>query len=145
MSAASQISVQLASLSSFLEGGPGSILKWFVHVFLLVWHFEIVSLDDNPITVGMALGACVLVIVGTIFSKRISLQLGKKLLPRIGLASGVVSAVQSIVFYLLLAFFVLCALKIVHIPLHIFTFVGGALAIGVGFGSQNIVNNSSVD
>jgi small-conductance mechanosensitive channel len=33
------------------------------------------------------------------------------------------------------------ALISVHIPLTVFTFFGGALAIGVGFGAQNIINN----
>ncbi|MDD1621445.1 MAG: mechanosensitive ion channel [Methylococcaceae bacterium] len=33
------------------------------------------------------------------------------------------------------------ALVSVHIPLTVFTFFGGALAIGVGFGAQNIINN----
>jgi small-conductance mechanosensitive channel len=33
------------------------------------------------------------------------------------------------------------SLELVHIPLTVFTFLGGAIAIGVGFGSQNILNN----
>jgi small-conductance mechanosensitive channel len=36
---------------------------------------------------------------------------------------------------------VLFVFNMVRIPLTFFTFIGGALAIGVGFGSQNIVNN----
>lgn len=36
---------------------------------------------------------------------------------------------------------VVFALVSVHIPLTVFTFFGGALAIGVGFGAQNIINN----
>jgi small-conductance mechanosensitive channel len=36
---------------------------------------------------------------------------------------------------------VFLALYIVHIPLTTFTFLGGALAVGVGFGAQNILNN----
>jgi small-conductance mechanosensitive channel len=39
------------------------------------------------------------------------------------------------------ALFVVMALTIAGIPLTVFTVVGGALAIGIGFGSQNIVNN----
>jgi small-conductance mechanosensitive channel len=35
----------------------------------------------------------------------------------------------------------LFALRIVNIPLGAFAFLGGALAIGVGFGAQNIINN----
>jgi small-conductance mechanosensitive channel len=43
-----------------------------------------------------------------------------------------------IVAYLGLA---LLVLSILHIPLTAFAFVSGALAIGIGFGAQNIVNN----
>jgi small-conductance mechanosensitive channel len=33
------------------------------------------------------------------------------------------------------------SLELTNVPLTIFTFLGGAVAIGVGFGSQNILNN----
>jgi small-conductance mechanosensitive channel len=36
---------------------------------------------------------------------------------------------------------VLFALRVVNIPLTLFTFLGGAVAIGVGFGAQNLINN----
>ncbi|MBI2479359.1 MAG: mechanosensitive ion channel, partial [Planctomycetia bacterium] len=51
------------------------------------------------------------------------------------------AAMQSLSFYVLLICFTLTALKFVNVPLTMFTFLGGAIAIGVGFGSQNIVNN----
>jgi potassium-dependent mechanosensitive channel len=41
----------------------------------------------------------------------------------------------------LLAFVVLFAMYTVNIPLTVFTLFGGALAIGVGFGAQNLINN----
>jgi small-conductance mechanosensitive channel len=37
--------------------------------------------------------------------------------------------------------FAFVALRVVHIPLTVFTLLGGALAIGVGFGSQAIISN----
>jgi potassium-dependent mechanosensitive channel len=52
-----------------------------------------------------------------------------------------VAALQTLTSYLLLLAFFLWALHLVNIPLTVFTFLGGAVAIGVGFGSQNIVNN----
>jgi small-conductance mechanosensitive channel len=44
-------------------------------------------------------------------------------------------------FYVLLASFTLLALRMVSFPLTAFTVLGGALAIGLGFGSQNVMNN----
>jgi small-conductance mechanosensitive channel len=57
------------------------------------------------------------------------------------LDEGALSAIQSLVFYFLLVSVFLIGLRSVNVPLTAFTFVGGALAIGVGFGSQAIVNN----
>ena len=44
-------------------------------------------------------------------------------------------------FYSLLVVVVLAALRTVNVPLTAFTILGGALAIGVGFGSQALINN----
>ena len=49
--------------------------------------------------------------------------------------------IESLSFYALLVAFGLAALKYANVPLTVFTFLGGAIAIGVGFGSQNILNN----
>ena len=45
--------------------------------------------------------------------------------------------------YLFLGFIVLgmITLDLLHIPLTAFAFISGAIAIGVGFGAQNIINN----
>jgi len=40
--------------------------------------------------------------------------------------------------YLLVFLF---ALRMVNIPLTAFAFLGGAIAIGMGFGAQNLINN----
>ena len=51
------------------------------------------------------------------------------------------NAVQRITFYVLWIAFALIALNIVKIPLTAFAFMGGAMAVGLGFGMQNIFNN----
>ncbi len=51
------------------------------------------------------------------------------------------NGVQRIVFYILWVAFALIALNIVQIPLTAFAFMGGAFAVGIGFGMQNIFNN----
>ena len=52
-----------------------------------------------------------------------------------------VTAVEKLLFYLLLVIVVLLALQAMQIPIGMFTIFGGAIAIGVGFGAQNIFNN----
>ncbi|MBQ3457219.1 MAG: mechanosensitive ion channel, partial [Synergistaceae bacterium] len=51
------------------------------------------------------------------------------------------NAIQRITFYILWIAFALIALNIVDIPLTAFAFMGGAIAVGIGFGMQNIFNN----
>lgn len=50
-------------------------------------------------------------------------------------------SLSSAVFYTLVIILTLFTLRLLNVPITIFTVLGGALAIGVGFGSQNIVNN----
>jgi small-conductance mechanosensitive channel len=60
---------------------------------------------------------------------------------RIHMNESGAAALQSLSFYVLLVCFTLTALRFVNVPLTMFTFLGGAIAIGVGFGSQNVMNN----
>ena len=106
-----------------------------------LWDTELAAVDDRPITVGKIAGALLLFALGYAISRLISSFLGRLLTRRGALDSGAAHALQGLSFYLLLVLFFLFALRTVSIPLTAFTVLGGALAIGVGFGSQNIVNN----
>jgi small-conductance mechanosensitive channel len=97
---------------------------------------------DKPVlTVGTLCGGLVLLGFGYIAAGMISRWVASKLLTRFGLNKGAVSPLQSITFYLLLGTFTMLSLNVLNVPMTVFSFLGGALAIGAGFGSQNIVNN----
>jgi small-conductance mechanosensitive channel len=91
--------------------------------------------------VGKVIIALVLLVAGFILAKRFSVQIGKQLIKRFSMEQAAAFALQQIFYYVLLMLLVLFILSLVRIPLTFFTVLGGALAIGVGFGSQNIVNN----
>jgi small-conductance mechanosensitive channel len=106
-----------------------------------VWNYELASINDNPITVRKIVIGVLLLIVGLAGSRVVARWLGRRLLPRLGLNEGAVAAIQSLLFYALVLTVVMISLRLVNVPLTAFTILGGALAIGIGFGSQNIVNN----
>jgi small-conductance mechanosensitive channel len=106
-----------------------------------VWHYELTAIDDSPITVGKILTGLTLLAFGYFLSGRLSRLLGSRVLPRLGMQEGVSTALQTIAFYVLLAMFCFVSLELINVPLTVFAFLGGAVAIGVGFGSQNVVNN----
>jgi small-conductance mechanosensitive channel len=74
-------------------------------------------------------------------ARRIAHLLGRGLFPRLGLDEGAAAAYESLLFYGFLVAIFLFALRTVDIPLTAFAVLGGALAIGFGFGSQNVVGN----
>lgn len=106
-----------------------------------VWNYEITSIDDKPITVKKLVFVLILSFLGFRFARQLSRWVGRKLLPKFGFETGVAAGLQTLAFYILVTLVILLVLYIVNVPLTIFTVLGGALAIGVGFGSQNILRN----
>lgn len=106
-----------------------------------VWEYQLLHVQGGAITVGMIVLGLLLFVLGFVIAKRTSASLSRRVFKRMGATEGGAAAVQALVFYTLLVLFTFFALNIVGVPLTAFTVLGGALAIGVGFGSQNIVNN----
>jgi len=107
-----------------------------------IWTYEIVTIDDSTaITVGKLMIGLGLLALAFHLSRWLSAMLGSKVLPRMGLNIHAAAAFRSIAFYVLLLTFALMALRIINVPLTVFAVLGGAVAIGVGFGSQTIASN----
>ena len=106
-----------------------------------VWGQELTSVDDHPITVGKLVVAFGVLLLGWAAAKLLARVLGRIVRHRSGAAEGAVRAIESLAFYGFLALFFLIALRTVNIPLTAFALAGGALAVGVGFGSQAVLNN----
>jgi potassium efflux system protein len=112
-----------------------------LHHLRAAWNYELTGSAQEPITPGKIVSALVIFLIGWIVARVLSRLLGARVFPRLRLEEGAAVAFQSLAFYFLLLVAFLTALRMVQIPLTAFAVVGGALAIGVGFGSQNVVNN----
>ena len=108
---------------------------------LRAWQYELGVAGDSPITVGKIVLALGLIIFGLIGARLFSRGLERRVLPGFGLDRGASHAFAELAFYALLVVVFLISLQVVSIPLTVFAVAGGALAIGVGLGSQNILNN----
>lgn len=106
-----------------------------------VWNTELTTVEERSITIGKVCLALLIFVGGFFASRWLSRWLGSFLTRRLKVDQSASAAFQSLGFYGLLLSFLLGALNFVSIPLTVFTFLGGALAIGVGFGSQNILSN----
>lgn len=114
--------------------------KFFI-VLARIWNLTLFSIDNSSITVGTIVVGSAFFVVGLYVSKRISKKLMDRMAQKTSVDLGTRYALEKLSFYLFFVLFSLFAMKLAHIPLTAFTVIGGALAIGVGFGSQNIVNN----
>ncbi len=106
-----------------------------------IWNMELWVIDEHGVTVKKLVMAMILLIIGLIFIKRIIALWIRRLLVRTHMKETTAAAVEKIINYFTVFLIVLFALRVVNIPLTLFTFLGGAVAIGVGFGAQNLINN----
>lgn len=109
--------------------------------FGLVWHLRLFNLGDHAIQVGNIVLGLILLYPGIRLSRYISHRFRAVFLGRLRLDLATESSMEAVFRYVLVLFVILFVFAIIGIPLTAFTLVGGALAIGVGLGSQNLVNN----
>jgi len=109
--------------------------------FLTVWNFGLFRLSEGgSITVGQIVLVIVLLSGGMLASRWIERLIARRI-SRTRIHADAAQLIQRLAFYALLVIVVVTALNMLHVPLTAFAFISGAVAIGVGFGAQNIINN----
>ena len=116
-------------------------LKESLAAFDSIWRLKLITIAGIKLSLGNVTVALILLIFATRLSRLSVRLINKKLILRFVEDKASQTTYQTFAFYGCLTLFVTLSLTIAGIPLTVFTVVGGALAIGVGFGSQNIVNN----
>ena len=108
--------------------------------FLAFINYSLFEGADRTYTVGQVLLVLVTVLLGFYGVRRVEKLLMTKMavMQRDKDLVLLVRRLYLVVAYVLL---VLLILSVLGIPLAAFAFVSGAVAIGVGFGAQNIINN----
>jgi potassium efflux system protein len=109
--------------------------------FTHFWNAAVFSVGGEPVTLGTLLLAVLLVALGYVVSRAVSRVGARTLGARVSLDPGAAAAFETLTFYGLFLAFALVSLNLVKFPLTVFTLAGGAAAIGIGFGSQNVMNN----
>lgn len=134
----------LQQLSIQIDGEPGRSVAEMIEdsweTTIRVWHYELAEFEETSVTVGKVCSSVLLLFIGFLLARWISGWLGNRL-QKWGVDEAGSHAIESLSFYALLITLGLTTLRYANVPLTVFTFLGGAVAIGLGFGSQNILNN----
>jgi potassium-dependent mechanosensitive channel len=106
-----------------------------------IWNYQVWVIDDRPLTIRIILVALAILLVGVMATKVGVRRVAKRILTRPQIKATTAAAIEKLLLYLGYLLVVLFALRMVNIPLAAFAFLGGAVAIGLGFGAQNLINN----
>ncbi len=126
-----RISVRLASL-------------WNMELYL-VEVSEILDgkkvLSYRAVTLGKLIRLALILAIGWLVLRALSRRFHKLILKREQIPESTADLVRRWSFGFGLALLLLYGMNTVHIPLTAFAFLGGALAIGIGFGTQTLLKN----
>ncbi|MBE2257779.1 MAG: mechanosensitive ion channel [Rhodobacteraceae bacterium] len=118
-----------------------------------IWDFEMFAVEESTVvdgktvtvaygvTVGKSIGAVVLFVAGYWLFSLLSARLQKLMVSRFHVDVEVASMVRRWAMISLALVLIIFILNLARIPLTVFAFMGGALAIGVGFGTQTMIKN----
>ncbi|KPH64676.1 mechanosensitive ion channel protein [Pseudoalteromonas porphyrae] len=102
--------------------------------------FVLFSYGEVNITVAKVIQVPLIIFAMWFLVTRIGRLIKKTLLAR-KMSPDAVLLFTRIYLVLSIAILIFTSLEVLNIPLTAFAFVSGAIAIGVGFGAQNIINN----
>lgn len=100
----------------------------------------VVQLGDRAITVGDIIYAPLLLVVGILFI-RWSSRFIRTLMARREFNPNFIQVISRGYLIIALVVLIFSMLELMNVPLTAFAFISGVVAIGVGFGAQNIINN----
>lgn len=105
-----------------------------------IWNYVLITTPGGTFDVGGLVVVLLLLVAGYLVSRFVGFLLGRKLATT-RLRPDAVHTIKRVTFFAILVLVALTALSLLGLPLTAFAFTTGAIAIGVGFGAQNIINN----
>ena len=100
----------------------------------------IFSISDQPITLADLLLVPVL-LLGTYILTKWLISLITKRLTTNKTDPNIIHLLRRVLYTIVITILAITTLDLINVPLTAFAFLSGAIAIGVGFGAQNIINN----
>ena len=102
--------------------------------------YPLVSIGDQAITAGQVCLVFAVVLGGYFLSRWVERILIRRLATQ-SVNPDLIHLIRRVYIITVLAVLVITILDLLNVPLAAFAFISGAIAIGVGFGAQNIINN----
>ncbi|MGR8999600.1 MAG: mechanosensitive ion channel domain-containing protein [Gammaproteobacteria bacterium] len=120
---------------------------------LQLWGFELFAVQDTievdgqqisgkrSITFGKVVTALAILIFGYWIAARLAQLIEGIMVSRFSMDASLARIARRWILFVEVMILVVASMLVVRIPLTIFAFMGGAVAIGAGFGMQNLLKN----
>jgi len=118
-----------------------------------IWSFEVMSFEQKievdgqtitgklPVRLGMLIRALLFFVIGYWIASNIAKRIQHTIVSRGHIAEAQAKTLRNWAMIVVGVFLAIGTLSFLKIPLTIFAFFGGALAIGLGFGMQTLIKN----
>lgn len=113
-------------------------------IWMSIWgtlNYPLVTVGTQPMSLGKLLMGIFLLIIGYMLSQRGARTVERRVLTRFVQEDSLRYTLRRFIFFFFLFLSTLFTLGALNVPITIFTVFGGALAVGIGFGSQQVINN----
>jgi small-conductance mechanosensitive channel len=112
-----------------------------VETLTKILNTNVISIGDGPGLTVLQIVVALLTLLIVVWLARWSERKLSNRLERRNIDAGVIQLIRRLFYILVIVVLVITMLDFLGIPLAAFAFITGAIAIGVGFGAQNIINN----
>lgn len=110
-------------------------------ILMLIFEYRLVVVSGNEIMVSNIVCALIVLWAAAKYSRQFTALVRAYLKKRIKNDESAINSLEKLISYASAIVLAILILQIANIPLSSFAFIGGALAIGVGLGAQNLMNN----
>jgi small-conductance mechanosensitive channel len=144
---------KLSQARTSLTGHASGMLDRVTTLAGKIWNAELYVAEETiiadnkkiirprSVTVGKVVAAILLLLIGAWIIFHLKKPLHWLATRRLKFKTNDAQLFTRLLTYLMFIVVFVSALVFVNIPLAVFTFFGGALAIGIGFGAQTLINN----
>ena len=105
-----------------------------------ILSLKLFTFSEQAITLGDILLIPVIIVIGLLLTKWIVKFISNRLTTT-NTDPNIIHLLQRVLYVIAIAILLVTTLDLINIPITAFAFLSGAIAIGFGFGAQNIINN----
>lgn len=109
--------------------------------FLTLWKYELFPIANNQITVSNICIFILVLLLGIKYSERLSRSVNNFINHKFKGNNTSASIISKLIIYSIRILYIIIAMSLANIPMASLAILGGALAFGLGFGTQTLITN----